>query len=543
MVITPDSKIILLKSPLKLDNLNQITFTSLTNQYNYFYNLPKLEYDNCTYQRKDGVIRYKTGDDVNLYYEDLLKYNYCMYQNSHYSNKWFYAFIIDIKYVNDGMTEITIETDTFQTWQFDIEYKQSFVEREHVSDDTFGKHTLAEDLPTGDLISCKLQPSYNTDIETCFVLAVSELLTGSYSTNNQTIPSGLYYIGLTSNVGVRTYCEAYDKGGKGDAINSVFIAPKSFFSAFIENSTVTVAGTTYTITGGVSYNVDFNFSQNITVTHVNYLADEYYPRNNKTLCYPYSYLQVSNHNGTVLNYKWENFNMLLGGSDYRFTLRGTISPGCSMSAYPYDYNNILSNYDESINLGKYPIGGWNSDTYTNWLTQNGVNIAGYQLSATEAKLLGAGAQAVTGSISLGLGLTETGASQLANVPGAIFGALQDDYRHSLIPEQARGNTNVGDYSFQYGLTNLEFKRMSVKREYAIMIDDYFTLYGYKVNDVKTPQINSRLNWNYIKCIGVNLEGEIPESDLDKIRSLFNNGCTFWHNPDTFLNYTASNTIV
>ena len=29
MVVTPDSKIILLKSPLKLDNLNQITFTSL----------------------------------------------------------------------------------------------------------------------------------------------------------------------------------------------------------------------------------------------------------------------------------------------------------------------------------------------------------------------------------------------------------------------------------------------------------------------------------------------------------------------------------
>lgn len=541
MIVVPDSDIILVKSPLKLDLNNQITFSSKQAQYNYFSNLPHLQYDGCTYQRKDGVIRYATGGD--LRFEDLLQYNYCMYKNDSYSDKWFYAFITKIQYINDGMSEVTIDTDAFQTWQFDLNYKQSFVEREHVTNDNFGAHTLPEDLPTGDLISCKLQPSFNTDIETCFVLAVSELLTGTYSTNNQLIPSGLYYIGLTSNTGVRTYCEAYDKAGKADAINSVFIAPKSFFSAFIENSTVSAGGTTYTITGGVSYNVDFNFTQNITVTRVNYLADEYYPRNNKTLCYPYSYLQVSNHNGTVLNYKWENFNMLLGGNDYRFTLRGTISPGCSMSAYPNDYNNILSNYDESINLGKYPIGGWNSDTYTNWLTQNGINIAGYQISATEAKLLGAGVQATAGTLALGAGMVETGASQLANVPGEIFSAMQDDYRHSLIPEQARGNTNIGDYSFQYGLTNLEFKRMSVKREYAIMIDDYFTLYGYKVNDVKTPQITSRLNWNYIKCISVNIEGDVPEEDLEKVRSLFNNGCTFWHNTSTFLDYTQPNTIL
>ena len=69
MVITPNSKIILIKSPLKLDNYNQITFGNATAQYNYFHGLTHLEYDNCTYQRKDDVIRYAT--DSNLTYEDL----------------------------------------------------------------------------------------------------------------------------------------------------------------------------------------------------------------------------------------------------------------------------------------------------------------------------------------------------------------------------------------------------------------------------------------------------------------------------------------
>ena len=88
------------------------------------------------------MIRYATGD--NLRFEDLLGYNYCMYKNDSYKDKWFYAFITDIKYVNDGMSEVTIETDTFQTWQFDIVYMNSFIEREHVGDDTIGLHTLPE---------------------------------------------------------------------------------------------------------------------------------------------------------------------------------------------------------------------------------------------------------------------------------------------------------------------------------------------------------------------------------------------------------------
>ena len=52
-----------------------------------------------------------------------------------------------------------------------------------------------------------------------------------------------------------------------------------------------------------------------------------------------------------------------------------------------------------------------------------------------------------------------------------------------------------------------------------VIDDYFSMYGYKVNSLKTPNIPKRSNWDYIKCIDVNIEGDVPEADLDKIRSL------------------------
>lgn len=133
MAIQPNTNLYLLKCPLELSNKHQLTFTNKNQQFEYFSNLENLEIERISYQRKDSVIRYPAHID------SLLEYNYCMYQNDNYSNKWFYAFIVNMEYVNDNMTNIYIKTDVFQTWQFDLIYKQSFIEREMIN--------VSEDLP------------------------------------------------------------------------------------------------------------------------------------------------------------------------------------------------------------------------------------------------------------------------------------------------------------------------------------------------------------------------------------------------------------
>ena len=112
--ITPQTNLKLLKCPIESDNRNQLTFNDNNSQYNYFNSLPSLEVDNFTYQRKDSVIRYPAHIDT------ILEYNYVMYQNEAYDNKWFYAFITNMEYVNDNMTLITIKTDVYQTWQLNM---------------------------------------------------------------------------------------------------------------------------------------------------------------------------------------------------------------------------------------------------------------------------------------------------------------------------------------------------------------------------------------------------------------------------------------
>lgn len=65
--------------------------------------------------------------------DNIQEFNYCMYKNDNYTNKWFYAYIVDMKYVNDNTTNVYLKTDVFQTWQFDLIWKQSFIEREMLS--------------------------------------------------------------------------------------------------------------------------------------------------------------------------------------------------------------------------------------------------------------------------------------------------------------------------------------------------------------------------------------------------------------------------
>ena len=77
-VIEPNSTIYLIKSPIELDNDNQLDFASATAQYNYFSSLPKKSLTDATFQRKDGTIRYPAS------MESVLEYNYCMYKNTNY---------------------------------------------------------------------------------------------------------------------------------------------------------------------------------------------------------------------------------------------------------------------------------------------------------------------------------------------------------------------------------------------------------------------------------------------------------------------------
>lgn len=539
MIIVPDSDIILIKSPLKLDNYNQLTFGSASAQESYFLSLPHLEYDGCTYQRKDDVIRYNTDKETNINaprFEDLLRYNYCMYKNDSYENKWFYAFVTDIKYINDGMSEVTIETDVFQTWQFNINYMNSFIEREHVSNDSVGLHTIPEGLETGQFTNHDDITEFG--IGSCHaVVCTSEdpfRQDSNYPYNVvNSIPSGLHYfvVGDFTSVNFIGWVTAWaSKKSDLSLIQSIFMVPDSM-TGYNESDH---SYWKYALNeGGLSYapyhklptriSGAFNLGDTTIAKPYNNI-DGYVPRNKKLFIYPYNFMIVDNHGGVCEEFRYEDFT----SDNCTFSTKGDITPGCSIRTIPRNYKYINYNYGEGINALKLPIGSWQGDVYTNWLTQNSVNLGVNLATSTAGIITGVTAGNVASGVSGILGIV----SNLGSV-----------YEHSRIPNQVYGNQNSGDVTFSDNKSTFTIYRRTIKYEYAKIIDDFFTMYGYKVNRLATPNIHKRVNWDYMKCIDVNLEGDIPEKDLDKIRSLFNNGCTFWHNSSTFLNYSASNGIL
>lgn len=557
-VITPQSDLYLIKVPLEIDNNNQLTFATASAQNTYFSSLPKIGYDDFTYIRKDGVLR------IPAVMDDILSYNYVMYRNDAYSSKWFYAYITGMEYVNDSVTDISIATDTFQTWQFDLTYKPTFIEREHVNDDTRGKHTIPENLEIGDYVTNGNIDNFgyvsSLIDEYCIVVDVSmidnagtnQTLAYQWEQGHDTpvqmvngIPSGLYHIviGYNSSVvlGARQLIDVYDFAGLGDAIQNVYILPKKLIGE-VETGLTIGAVTTHGVKscGGLAMP---KFSRGITsittyTKNTPTTVNGYQPKNNKLLCYPYSFINISNNVGTTVPYRYEDFS---GGVS--FTVEGVFTPSGAIKAVPNGYKGIASGqnaYDYSINGAKYPMCAWTTDSYTNWLTQSAVNQS-VNASTT-------GLSALTGAITGGLAGGPMGAI-LGGISGAtsILGEAQKQYSQrataNIVPDQVKGNSNSGDILWAKNFSQFTAIPMSIKKEYAECVDNFFSAFGYQVNAVKVPNITGRRNWNYVKTTGCYIEADIPQDDLQQIKEMFNKGVTFWHNPSTFCDYSQNNDII
>lgn len=573
MLTAPNSEIYLLKTPIELDNNNQLDFSNAAAQHNYFNGLNKINISEATFQRKDGTLRWPGNSEA------LLGYNYCMYRNKNHGNKWFYAFVTNVEWLSENSCSIKLKTDVWQTYMFDITFKTCLVDREHVNDDTRGKHTLPENLELGDLVvntgTVDFGPSamdqyYNENYwivaDVSMIENTGENSTLSYSWTGDTthnpkpivngIPSGTYHLLLgkytdQTTTTIKQLTDAYDNAGLGDAIVSIYIVPKSVVSLVYEGleitSTSTVGNVTTTkyVTVAVpqaSYAATSIGESTFTpLTSLN----NYTPKNKKLLTFPFCYFNISNNAGTTIPFHYEDFSPTV-----KFKTLGALCPGGSVKAVPVNYKNAASGniYDYSITGPKYPICAWTNDAYTNWLTQNSVNMQNEwrsTLISSGSNMLGQiGSYAMVGggvgaAVGAGVGAVQAGMN--------IYNLAREQQvarsNANLVPDVSKGNMNAGDVIWAESRSRFTYIPMCIKEEYARCIDEYFSQFGYKCNRVKIPNFKSRTYWNFVKTVGCNITGDIPQEDMQEIKSFFDNGITIWHNPSYFLDYSQNNTIV
>ena len=559
--IDPNTTVWLCKVPLENDYKNQFKFASLENQIAYFRTTVFTSFSNSTYVRKNGYI------DVPFSRDYIRTCNYLYYTNPGGFNsidgqgesQTVFCFITDIEYLSENSSRVYIETDVYQTWQFRLHYNRCFIEREHVNDDTMGLHTVPENLETGEYVINGVETPVNFGAWGYVLSTMTPLKVWEEGGNiyiNADIDSDFHNVRDTGGVyngiyGASDYylftnaallCQAINiltKAGKLDSIVGVFLVP---YVIAVAHAQEMVAGSgVYQI---ISSQSPYTMAEDV---EMNNSLNGYSPKNNKLKCFPYNYLMVANGGGQSSIYRWEECTTK---GKFEFIINGVICPGCSIRLNPYNYKGTSYNFSEGMNLSKFPTCSFPADMYTNWLTQNSIDIMGTNITTDDVALVGAltnmGGNMISGGLyeKSGNKIGQTMSEQnLVLGVGQVANSIISMNKHDMTPSQLRGNVNSGDVITSGGDNTFTFYKKSIKAEYARIIDSYFSVYGYKVNRVGTPNITGRRNWNYVKTIGCNFDGDIPNEDLAIIRAMFDRGVTIWHNPQNIYRYDLDNSII
>lgn len=527
MYIEPNTVIRILKN-CPLDNTYQHTIFMGTEsgQVDYFKKLTKYTLDKQSYQRvQKGKMR------VAINAENLYDCNYLMFQNSSFGMKWFYAFIKSVEYVNNVTSEIEFEIDVMQTWFFEHAIQPCFVEREHTMDDTVGANTVPENLEFGEYVADDFD---GTGIlgPTSIVIAATFRQDGL----NLTDADGRVYAGIYSGVyfnvfpytseGVRNASALISLAsvkGKDDGIVSVFLIPTAM---------ITEPGGT----GALSSLGEPPKNYEISKTKQLSTIGGYTPKNKKLFIYPYNFLYVTNLQGTAVAYQYEYFT----GDMCTFGLTGDFTCNPGVILYPTNYKGVPANYDEKISMNGWPQCTYNTDVFKAWLAQNSASVGVSTVGGAMGSIAGGVMGAALASTPIGAVAAVVGAG--IGVATSIAGTLAQVYEKSIMPRQSHGSLG-GTTLAATGLLDFAFMHKHIKPEFASIIDNYFSMYGYATHKVKIPNRAGRPHWNFVKTKGAILKGSVPADDMNKLVNIYDNGITFWRSGDNIGNYALDNSII
>lgn len=542
--IVPNTDIVLCRDvPLDSSYDHTVDFADANAQWAYFYSKRYKVVSVNSYQRvMNGRLR------IECTMEDAIQCNYLYFRNNNFEDKFFYAFITGWYYINNITTEISYEIDVFQTFWFDVRLLNVFVDREHDNTDTMWANTIPENLEQGDYTSnyeVAITPRNSGNV-CIFYTTFNDDSTFSDFTVHTTSGDVEYVSGIVTglNVIVRpnannsetpyAFLQRVINANKKDGIIAMYMCP------FVPS--------TYAIT-----------QENKQFPKIWGTLDGYVPKNNKLYTYPYNLLHIQTDTQGA-DFRYEFFKD--AGNQCNFILRESLIPQPSITLIPSNYaGRTATNGGEfRLTISDFPQCAWNADVFKVYLAQNAASLPTKLISEGASAALGIAAAVGTGGASLAMpspstavgfpmvnpsggapnaGMS-TGGFQIVNSLSGIASTLAQLKDISTRPPQQNGvQTATADYGMGY--KNFMLERLSIRAEYARIIDDYFDMFGYATHRIKQPNLTGRPHWNYVKTIGNTVDAlGVPDPYLKVMNAAFNNGITIWHNPNEVGYYGLDN---
>ena len=581
MTITPNSKLWLLKDVDLDPNYNYtMDFDSLTAQENYFNSKIYSEFD-----KNEGYsyIRDNRAIKVEMPIDKLFGVNYLMFENEE-TNKRYYAFITSKEWVRSDATAITIKIDPLQSFMFDYELEESFIEREHQDRYTselkpiyslteenleIGEHYVVKDSKTiQDTVLPKTIWYYVYAKEPLGkVYGVGASGVDNYATqliaedHSIQLNTGYYVYIFTQLYAVK---DNFNNTGNfiGIEVNNTdnnlkvnlledprivkVVASRYLPNGITWNSTdnrfeiAASAGFNARLCQYDKYPDDYNFSKLLKIDYFNSnYAKEYDIEDNittpslsienqknieyepKLLTAPYSLLRLNIFN-KFANLKRENFS-----NGIKLDIAQGIINSTNLLVQPVDYLNEEKGLFSQV---KADIDGQINLRTDAWLEYEANNSA-----SINGGLVVAGAQ-VAGGIALGaltggIGLAVAG-SQVLSFGGQIANELikRKDLKNTPDEVKQAPNDSFTPVLLNNMLVNMEF--IEIKPYYKNLVFNYLYHFGYKCNDFKKPDLRSRYYFNYIKTIGANINTGIDADFRNELVTIYDKGITIFHYRDS-----------
>jgi hypothetical protein len=119
-------------------------------------------------------------------------------------------------------------------------------------------------------------------------------------------------------------------------------------------------------------------------------------------------------------------------------------------------------------------------------------------------------------------------------------AKKQDIQH--MPNSAHGNAMCDGLNYARNTAGFIIRQWALSYEYATRIDEYFDKYGYAMMTAFVPSRLNRKHWSYLKTTGCNIKGNINNTDLLTIKTIYDNGITTWKNLEEVGDYSLDNTV-
>lgn len=508
---------------------HSIYFSDPASQLAYFSGKVVKTLTAYSYVRRDWDIKVEASP------EEASLWTYLYFRNTTNGKTYFY-FIESVEYVSGTTVRLKLTLDVIQTYLFDFELNPCFVERQHVESDAIGEHTVTENVEMGDYTIQGVRNLTNLYANSCVMIQATKkpgTVNKTYGGNlNGTYSGvGLYAVRIEDAEKLEEIMSIMETAGDIDAIINMWMYPREL---------IVLKSGQYWDTGEGDVHAAIKEVRGVkTIPYRDKLAKPggidltYEPNNNKLLTYPFCYLGVSNNNGGSAVLKYERFD----GDYCDFHVEGTLSPEGAVSLIPENYNGLEYNYEEALGLGGFPTCAWDADAYKIWLAQNR-NTQDHAMQQANLSIIGG---AVAGIASLATGNAIGAVGSLATMYhgyNQVQGIIASRMDRATEPPQARGR-HTASVNFDNMMHTYIFYHKSITKENARVIDGFFDMYGYQLNEVRTPNINARKHYTYVKTQNCHITANICNEDCDAIEAIFNTGITFWKNGDKISAYSLA----